>query len=162
MALNKSVISDSTTLISLLNIDRFEILFNFSSIIIIPHSVYQEVSCQFHAKKALDGYIADGQVKVKTVNSNNALDQLLIRLDLGESEAILLAKEENLPLIIDEKKGRKVAQELNLNTIGLIGILRIYKVKGLLSSSAINEIVNDLRQVDFRVSAQLLAFLLDG
>ena len=161
MALNEVVISDSTTLISLLNIERFELLFNFSTIIIISQAVYNEVCYQPHAKTTLDGYIADERVSVKVVKNNERLQQLLIRLDLGESESILLAKKENLPLIIDEKKGRGIAVELGVKTIGLIGILLIFKKKSLLSDNEIIEIVDALRNVDFRVSEALLKFLLE-
>ncbi len=160
MALNQAVVSDSTTLISLLNIDRFELLFKFSKTIIISQAVYGEVSYQNHAKRVLDGFIEEKRVIVKSIEDDKNLSQLLIRLDLGESESILLAKKENLPLIIDEKKGRSVATELGLKTIGLIGILLVFKKSGQLSNNEITGIVNDLRKVEFRVSDSLLAFLL--
>lgn len=159
MALNKAVVSDSTTLISLLNIDRFELLFKFSKIIIISQAVYAEVSYQNHAKHILDGFIKDQRVVVKNIEDKQ-LTQLLIRLDLGDSDSILLAKKENLPLIIDEKKGRSVAAEFGLRTIGLIGILLVFKKSGQLSNDEITDIVNDLRKVEFRVSNSLLGFLL--
>lgn len=160
MALNQAVVSDSTTLISLLSIDQFELLFKFSKIIIISQAVYAEVSYQNHAKQVLDGFIEDKRVIVKSIEDNKKLSQLLIRLDLGESESILLAKKENLPLIIDEKKGRSVAAEFRLQTIGLIGILLVFKKSGQLSNDEITDIVNDLRKVEFRVSDSLLEFLL--
>lgn len=161
MALNQAVVSDSTTLISLLNIDRFELLFKFSKTIIISQAVYTEVSYQNYAKQVLDGFIKDKRVIVKSIVDNKKLSQLLIRLDLGESESILLAKKENLPLIIDEKKGRSVATEFGLKIIDLIGILLIFKKKGGLSNDEITDIVNDLRKVEFRVSHSLLEFLLN-
>lgn len=161
MALSDVVISDSTALISLLNIERFELLFDFSIKLIISQAVYNEVSYQPHAKKALDSYIANKQVIIKAVENNESLKQLLIRLDLGESESILLAKKENLALIIDEKKGRSVATELGVKTIGLLGILLLFKKKKILSDNEIIKIVNELQAVEFRVSDTLLAFLLD-
>jgi len=160
MALNQAVVSDSTTLISLLNIDRFDLLFKFSKTIIISQAVYTEVSYQKHAKQVLDGFIEDKRVIVKSIKDDKKLYQLLIRLDLGESESILLAKKENLPLIIDEKKGRSVAAEFGLKIIGLIGILLVFKKSGQLSNDEITDIVNDLRKVEFRVSDSLLGFLL--
>ncbi len=159
--LNQTVVSDSTTLISLLNIDRFDLLFKFSKTIIISQAVFDEVSYQNHAKQVLDGFIKDKRVIVKTIKDNKRLPQLLIRLDLGESESILLAKKENLPITIDEKKGRSVATELGLKVIGLIGILLVFKKRGQLSNGEIKDIVNDLRKVEFRVSNSLLEFLLD-
>ncbi len=160
MALNQAVVSDSTTLISLLNIDQFELLFKFSKIIIISQAVYAEVIYQNHAKQVLDGFIEYKRVIVKSIEDDKNLPQLLIRLDLGESESILLAKKENLPLIIDEKKGRSVAEEFGLKIIGLIGILLVFKKSGQLSNDEITDIVNDLRKVEFRVSDSLLEFLL--
>jgi len=160
MGLTQAVVSDSTALISLLNIERFELLFKFSKTIIITEAVYNEVSYQLHAKKVLDGYIEKNQVIVKQIDECESLKLLLIRLDQGESESILLAKKENLPLIIDEKKGRSVAEEFGIKIIGLIGILLVLKKKEYLKNDEIINIVNELRKVEFRVSNSLLDFLL--
>jgi len=65
-------------------------------------------------------------------------------------------------LIIDEKKGKKIALSFGLKAIGLIGILLVYKKKSYLSSTEIIEIVEELREVDFRVSDKLLNLLLEG
>jgi len=161
MALNAVIISDSTTLISLINIDRFELLFFFSKHIIISQAVYDEITFQRPAKKILDYYINDKQLSIETVADNKALKNLLIQLDLGESESILLAKKQNLPLIIDEKKGRALADKFGLKTIGLVGILYLFKQKKLLSSDDIINIVDELKTVEFRISQLLLNFLLN-
>ncbi len=162
MALNSIVISDSTTLISLINIERFELLFKFSDIIIVTPSVYSEVTVQKSAKRVLDEYISLSKVVVKEVKNSKKVKELLIRLDIGESESIVLAKEQNLPLIIDEKKGKKIALSFGLDAIGLIGILLVYKKRAYLSNDEIVEIVEELREVNFRVSDSLLALLLEG
>ena len=158
--MNQAVVSDSTTLISLLNIDRFDLLFKFSKTIIISQAVFDEVRYQNHAKQVLDGFIKDKRVIVKSIKDDKKLSQLLIRLDLGESESIILAKKENLPIIIDEKKGRSVATEFGLKVISLIGILLIFKKSGQLSNDEITDIVNDLRKVEFRISDSIFGFLL--
>jgi len=162
MALNSVVISDSTTLISLLNIERFELLFKFSDKIIITPAVYAEVTVQKSAKRVLDEQIKLSTVTVLEVENHKKVEELLIRLDLGESESIVLAEEQDLVLIIDEKRGKKIALSFGLKTIGLIGILLVYKKRGYLSSSEIVEIVDELRAVDFRVSDKLLTLLLEG
>jgi predicted nucleic acid-binding protein len=160
MAINSIVISDSTTLISLINIERFELLFRFSDTIIITPSVYSEVTVQKSAKRILDDYIALSKVTILEVKNIKKVKELLIRLDLGESESIVLAEEQKLPLIIDEKKGKKMALSFGLETIGLIGILLVYKKKSYLSNKEIVEIVDELREVNFRVSDVLLELLL--
>ncbi len=72
-----------------------------------------------------------------------------------------MANEKKIPLIIDEKRGKGVAKVFGIETIGLIGILLIYKKKELLCNNEINLIVEELRSVDFRVSSKLLALLLE-
>ena len=99
---------------------------------------------------------------VNEVKNSKKVKELLIRLDIGESESIVLAEEQNLPLIIDEKKGKKIALSFGLDAIGLIGILLVYKKRGYLSNDEIVEIVEELREVNFRVSDSLLALLLEG
>ena len=162
MALNSVVISDSTTLISLINIERFELLFKFSDTIIITPSVYNEVIVKKSAKRILNEYIVLKKVSVLEVNNVKKVKELLIRLDLGESESIVLAEEQNLPLIIDEKKGKKVALSFGVKAIGLVGILLVYKKKDYLSNEEIIEIANELREVNFRISDMLLELLLEG
>jgi predicted nucleic acid-binding protein len=162
MALNFALVSDSTTLISLINIDRFELLFSFSKTIIIAQSVYDEVSIKRYAKHILDRYIANKRVLVYEVKNKKRLKQLTIRLDIGEAESIILAKEKNLPLIIDEKRGKSIAKTLAIQTIGLIGILRVYKVKEILSNDELIEIIDELRKVNFWMSDSLINFILKG
>ena len=161
MALNSIVISDSTTLISLLNIERLELLFKFSDTIIITPSVYSEVTIHKSSKRILDEYITLSKVIILEVKNIKKVKELLIRLDLGESESIVLAEEQKLPLIIDEKKGKKIALSFGLDAIGLVGILLVYKKRGYLSSDEIIEIVKELREVSFRVSDKLLELLLN-
>ncbi len=162
MALNAIVVSDSTTLISLINIERFELLFKFSDSIIITPAVYSEVSVQKASKRILDEYISLSRITVSKVDDLKKVKELLIRLDLGESESIVLAKEQNLPLIIDEKKGKKIALSFGIDTIGLIGILLVYKKKKYLLNDEIVTIVQELREVDFRISDVLLELLLES
>ena len=152
MALNSVVISDSRTLISLLNIEKFELLFKFSDTILITEAVYDEVTFRKSAKRILDEYISTHRVIIKTVDNKREVEELQIKLDLGESESIILAKQERLVLIIDEKKGRNFAKAFGIETIGLVGILLIYKRKGYLLDAEMEEIVSELLDVDLSPS----------
>ena len=106
------VISDSTTLIILFDLGRVELLSNLFSKILIPPTVYKEIS----TKREI---ILPGFMEVVCVKENTTLKVLKSLLDEGESEAIALALERKSKLIIDEKKGRKIAMAQGLEIIGL-------------------------------------------
>ena len=69
-------------------------------------------------------------IKIIIPSNVKLVQELNENLDEGESEAIALAKELNAEFIlIDEKKGRKVAERLGITAIGLLGILLKAKQK---------------------------------
>ena len=54
-------------------------------------------------------------------------------LDPGEAQAIALAETyPNVRLLIDERKGRRVARSLGLRVVGTAGVLLIAKTRGLI------------------------------
>ena len=76
-------------------------------------------------------------------------------LDPGEAEAIILAEEINADLlIIDEKAGRKIANQLGLPVIGLLGILIQLKRKSVIEE--VKPLLDQLiDEAGFRVSGSL-------
>jgi predicted nucleic acid-binding protein len=74
-------------------------------------------------------------VEVCNCANTNLLQELLLELDSGESESIVLAIELNTPtLLMDEKDGREVALRFHLKPIGILGILIEAKKSGLVTS----------------------------
>ena len=77
-----------------------------------------------------------------------------LNLGKGESEVIALGRETGMRIIIDDLKARKVAETLELNVTGTIGILLKAEKLGLIDS-AYNK-ARELRDKGFYVSGQLL------
>jgi len=61
-------------------------------------------------------------------------------------------------LLIDERKGRKIAKELGLKIMGTLGVLIKGKLEGKISS--LSDEINKLKAVDFRISESLLEQIL--
>ena len=143
------IISDSTTLIILIDLDRVELLSNIFSKVYVPQSVFEEVTFKNHS--ALPEFI-----EVIEVEQEELLNDLLLLLDRGESEAIILAKQKNLPLIIDEKKGRKIAPNLKINIIGMLGIIYLNIKRNYIQRNEAEEFLQIAIDHGYRISQKLI------
>ncbi len=143
------IVSDSTTLIILSNFKRFELLSNLFPQIIIPQAVYEELNAK--VKTTLPPFI-----EVKKVSSSQLVDELKLVLDLGESEAIALAVELNSKLIIDERRGRKVAMNMGITITGLLGIVYLNIKKSFISKTKAKEFLDSAVADGYRISHFLI------
>ena len=149
------VVSDSTTLIILSDLEKLLYLKNIFSTIFIPPKVYEEIS--FKKDFALPEYIKIAQVK-----NSEQLQELKMLLDDGESEAIALALEKRLPLIIDEKKGRRIAKNLSLDILGLLGVVYLNIKKEFISVDDAKEFLNKAKKNNYRISHKLIEEMFDS
>lgn len=150
-------VSDSTTLIILSDLDRWKYLNNIFSIVYIPPKVYEEIS--FKKDFKLPKF-----TKVTKPKNISLIQELKMLLDEGESEAITLAVEKRLPLIIDEKKGRKIAKNLSLDIIGLLGIIYLNIKKEYISQDEAKNFLQKAKENNYRISDKLISemFLEEG
>jgi len=143
------VISDSTTLIILFDLGRVELLSNLFSKILIPPTVYKEIS----TKREI---MLPGFIEVVCVKENTTLKVLKSLLDEGESEAIVLALERKSKLIIDEKKGRKIAIAQGLEIIGLLGIVYLNIRHQYLTPKEARAFLQEALEHGYRISPKLI------
>ena len=158
------VISDTTPIISLLKINRIDLLKTLYEEVFVPKAVYDELT-----SNALFDEEATIVTQADFLNVIEVKDRLLVEnilmwsgLDLGESEAIACYKQINADLLlIDEKRGRSVAREKGLNIIGTIGILLdAYQSKTITKEEALSY-ATILRDTNRRISNSLYdAFVL--
>ncbi len=154
------IVSDATILITLINIDVFEVLRLFTTQLIIPPEVYQEVTQKPSAKSCINHEINEGFICVEAYEDNTIFRELSYILDAGESASMTLALERGLPLIVDEKKGRSIARGQGIEIIGLVGILRFLYIEECLSREELMDIIEKLNHSDFRISTALLDMIL--
>lgn len=143
------VISDTTAITNLYQIDLLLILKELYGQVLIPEAVYHELSILPAQKKLID---QQGWIKVCQVKDVELTNELLKEIHRGEAEAITLAKEKKSELlIIDESKGRLVAKRLGIT---ITGVLLIAKKKGIILS--VKTYMDDLiEKANFHVSKGL-------
>ena len=142
------IISDTSCLIALERIDKLEILKDLFSKVFITN----EVAIEF-------GNTLPQWIVVRTVKNLNKQNELSKLVDIGEASSIALALEiPQATLVIDERKGRKIAKELNLKIIGTLKVLLKAKENGVISS--VQEIIDQLEENEFRFSQAIVTSLL--
>ncbi|KGE88536.1 MAG: DUF3368 domain-containing protein [Phaeodactylibacter xiamenensis] len=151
------VISDTTTITNLIQINLLDILPKLYNEVIIPLAVHKEL-LRFEEQKTIIN--SSNWLKPLEVENNPYLGSLLESIDKGEAEAIALAiKLQPDFLIIDERAGRKIAKEYGIPIIGLLGILMLAKQQGLIEN--VKTPLDSLKdEVGFRVSKSLYEFVL--
>jgi predicted nucleic acid-binding protein len=137
--LSDIIVADAGPLIALGRINQIESLTALFGRIIIPQAVYREIT--YNANKAdvkvISLAIKNKQIEIASADiETDKLLEFLSILDEGEAAAIYLAKERNLPLLIDEKLGRGIAQKANITIIGTAGVLLLAKKKGVIPAVA--------------------------
>ncbi len=148
------VISDTTAISNLIQIQEFELLKKLYQEIIIPERVYEELRILAEFDIQIEELLKAEWIDIKEVKSQELIDPFRKKLDRGEAEAIALAIEMQADyLLIDEKEGRKIARENQLEIVGTLGILINGKKSGLIES--IVEKMDDLRKIGFWISDSL-------
>ena len=150
------VVSDTSVITSLIHIGRASLLQELHGTVLIPTAVRQEL---LRTHVSIPAFIESRQI-----NDLAMVARLKVKLDLGEAEAIVLAKETKADLLlIDEKLGRQVAVREGLRISGLLGLCVDARRIGEISS--LRELVEKLElEAGFRVSPAVKeqAFLLAG
>jgi len=128
---NGIVVADSGPIFSLAIIERLDLLDLMFEEVKIPLAVWKEIT--FDKSQQFYQYIHDFfQYKIQEIESFN---ELTFTMDYGESESVILYKELNANfLLIDDKKARNIADYLEVNCIGTLGLLIASKNTGFVKA----------------------------
>lgn len=152
------IVSNTTPIISLLKIDRLDLLKQLYTQIHIPIAVYAEIEAG-KAKVFYKDLSKIDWIKIIEIQNKQAVKYFL-DLDSGEAEAIVLATELNADLILlDEKLGRFHAKHADLKVTGTIGILLKAKTEGLIDH--LKPLLNELTEKGVWINEKLIEEILD-
>jgi predicted nucleic acid-binding protein len=148
------VVSDTSAITSLLQIGRCGLLSQIYGEVFIPEAVQNELQV---AHQELPPFI-----RVQKISNRSQYERLLARVDKGEAEAIVLAKEIKADeLLIDEADGRRVAIEEGLEIVGLLEakqrgfIASVRQVTGELENTATFHVSDAIKEIIFREAGEL-------
>lgn len=143
------IISDTSCLILLGKIDELDLLHRLCEKVYITPTIKEEY-----------GEELPDWLKVKAPENTQYQNLLEMDLDAGEASAIALSLETDQSiLIVDDLKGRKVAERLQLKYSGTLGLLLRAKQTGVLT--VLRPVLAKMRETNFRFSESLLEYLLE-
>ena len=152
------VISDTTPVISLIKAGRLGLLQKLFQEVMIPKAVYEELTENEQFKMEADLVRNCSFIVVTDVENFTSVNILrnVTGLDAGESEALVLYKEQNADLLLmDENKGRKVAKQMGVTHIGTMGVLILAWDKKILEADEVGECLDIMVKSEIRLSSSL-------
>ena len=156
----RQIVCDTGPLISLEKITSgYRFIGRLYDRLLVPPAVMDElVAGQFETKGAyLRHFDAEDLVSVEPVSeasSTGTLEDQTEHLDDGEREAIRLAIEQKLSLLIEEEAGRSMARELGIQISGIAGQLLKAARERLISAEESVSKLTELRRAG-RINQQL-------
>lgn len=146
----ETIIADASCLIVLQNVQELQLLQKLFGKVFITVEIREEF-----------GSDLPDWIKVKQIQNQIQHNALTLVLDKGEASAIALCLENpNSLLIIDERKGRRIAQELGIKIVGTLGVILKAKEKNLIHS--VENLLENLESAGFRISSSLKAKILSS
>lgn len=151
------VISDNSALSCLAEMGEVDLLFRLYGRVSVTESVRRE-ACHPGAPKALRGLFSSLPNWISVVEDEFPFLEETGALDAGEASSITLAWQhrDSCLLILDEKRGRKVATGLGLKITGTAGLLTDAAAAGLID---FDDAFLRLAQTGFRLSPQVVESL---
>lgn len=162
----KMLIFNASPLINLCNeLNRADLLTlikeNIDSSLCVPHKVNEELK-DGKTRKTIDDLL-DKKCLVCEIKLDlerfSYLENKHFSLGQGELSAITLAEQTKSTVVLDEKKARSVAKELNIEYIGIFGLtLKLYKEE-ILNINELKSIAKQMHEsIAFRIDLNKLGY----
>lgn len=151
-----AISSNTTPLIGLAKIGRLKLLKEPYGTVIMPPFVKEECIDKGKVIGAPDAYeiekaVQDGWIKTATLERKwkTRVNNLMQRAPIGqgEAEAIVIAREKKLSVILDEADARAVARSLKIDHFGTAMVPYEAFVRGRISYDELVTILTDLSKV---------------
>ena len=152
------IVSDSGPIIAFSRIGRLDILKSLVGQIIVPMGVYEELVTKGEGRPGAAEVRRSAWIQHREVRNRENIEEFSTSLHRGEREAIVLAHEIGLPLLIDERRGRRTAADIGVVVIGSLAILAEAHREGIIQDTA--SLIQDLLDSGYWIDPEIVeAFL---
>ncbi|MEB3828369.1 DUF3368 domain-containing protein [Phormidium sp. CCY1219] len=151
------IVSNTGPIIALAKIGKLALLKEIAPETLIPLAVYRELFAKFSREsQIIDQALADFIRVTEVKEINPEVEIALAGLDEGEKQAIALASTlaEETILLLDDRSGRRVAQQLGFSTTGSIGVLLRLKQTGAIENVGV--LLSRMRERGYWLSDQVI------
>jgi uncharacterized protein len=144
-------VSNSSPLILYAGVGRLELLGQLFDRIVIPRAVHDEIVGAGAGRPGATQVAAASWIDVQDVLDRQRVRALSMMLDAGEAEAIALAGElDDLEaILLDDRRGRRLAHRQGLPVIGSAGALLLAKEQGAIP--LVRPLLDQLRSAGLRL-----------
>jgi len=158
-------VSNATPLIYLARLNKLQLLKEIFTQIQIPPEVKIETIDRgkekgypdaYAIEQAMsDGWLIQESLTQKTIEKSEALAHMM-RIDIGEAQAIILAKQKNeKDILIDQTNARAVARNLGLNPRGTIFVILTALKRKLITKDNAKQMLDKLIEANFYISVDI-------
>lgn len=151
-----AVTSNTSPLIALAKIRRLQLLKDLYGTVVMPPFV--KVECIDNGKEigAPDAYeiekaVQEGWIKSAALDRKwkTRVNNLMQRAPIGqgEAEALIIAREKGIPVVLDDADARALARALGIEHVGTLMVPYEAVIKGLIRYDALVSILSDLSKV---------------
>jgi len=147
------VVSNSSVIIAFAMICRLDLLEKLFGRILVPEAVWREIAVE--GKPGHEKIVRADFIHVEKADDRRLVALLEEFVDRGEAEAIVLALERNVDLLlVDDRDARNLAKKLGLQVMGTQGVIALAKYRGLIPKA--KPIIDKLVESGFWISRKLL------
>ena len=155
------IVSDSSPIIMLGKQGRLELLKKCFNTVLIPKSVYEEVTKKPQTPESIS---LEKAIREKWIHVENAaISKVLETKNIGqaEKEAISLAEERKAKALIDDEVAKKFASLLKVEAHGTLYAVYLSYLKGIISKEDAKNILKTMIKDGFYISTEVYARFLE-
>lgn len=148
------VVADAGPLIALGCLNQIPLLRKLYVRALVPQAVVTEclLDIRLPGAVAVQRAVAGGDLEL--ADDPVDLDPSALRLDRGESAAILTAQQLTAHVLVDEARGRAVARNLGIKVVGTLGVLIAAKQRSFIPELA--PLLAQMKQNGYYLAATLV------